>query len=139
MPTIAAKQSIVIAAIRDKRKRFLLASRPEGKSLAGLWEFPGGKVEQDEKLKAALIRELKEELDITIQQDLFLFVTRLITRRLIFTLFFYPQFQGSITPQEQQEFTWVTPDSFPLHKMPPPNKHLIPSLLQWISNYDEAN
>ena len=113
---------VVAAALFDKSGRVLLAQRPEGKSMAGLWEFPGGKVETGETPERALQRELHEELGIEIDAEHLFPIT--------FASFAYPSFHllmplfgcqswsGTILPREGQSFAWVETSN--LHDYPAP-------------------
>lgn len=120
------KRPIVIVAacaLVDGEGRLLITRRPAGKPLAGLWEFPGGKVETDEAPEAALIRELREELALEIAKD--------DLKPLTFASHAYPDFhllmpvylcrkwQGSVTPLEGQEILWVKPSELHAYDMPP--------------------
>jgi 8-oxo-dGTP diphosphatase len=125
------KRQIVIvaaAALVDKEGAVLIAKRPKGRPLAGLWEFPGGKAEAGEGPEEALIRELKEELGIGIAKgDL---------NPLIFASHAYPDFhllmpvylcrrwQGNVTANEGQELAWVRPDELGRYDMPPADEPL---------------
>jgi 8-oxo-dGTP diphosphatase len=119
------RQIVLVAAcvLLDRDGRVLLAKRPKGRPLAGLWEFPGGKVEPGERPEDALIRELREEVGITIEgQDLV---------PLTFASHTYPDFhllmpvylcrcwQGHVTAHEGQELIWVMPDKLHRYDMPP--------------------
>ncbi len=122
----ARKRPIVIVAacaLLDEEGRVLLAKRPEGRSLAGLWEFPGGKVEAGERPEDALIRELREELGIAIAKEDLMPLT--------FASHTYPEFhllmpvylcrswQGKASAHEGQELLWVKPNTLHLYEMPP--------------------
>lgn len=133
MPITAANITLVVAcALVDGDGRVLVAERPAGKSMVGLWEFPGGKVETGETPEAALIRELKEELSID--------VTAACLAPLSFASFAYDDFHllmplyvcrkwdGQIAPLEGQNTQWLRPrDLFDL-PMPPADKPLIAAL-----------
>lgn len=115
----------------------LLAQRPEGKALAGLWEFPGGKIEPDETPEDALVRELKEELNIHVNaQDLHVFTFASHSydeMHLLMPLFTCRQWQGKIQPQEGQTTAWVSPDKLEHYDMPPADIPLIPLLQNGVS------
>ncbi len=120
------KGSIVIVsacALLDAQGLVLLAKRPEGRSLAGLWEFPGGKVEAGEAPEAALIRELREELGIEVaSQDLtpLTFASHAYPDfHLLMPVYLCRRWQGHATAHEGQELLWVKPDSLHLYDMPP--------------------
>ena len=123
-------------ALIDPDGRVLLAQRPEGKSLAGLWEFPGGKVEPGESPETALIRELKEELGI----DTFASCLAPLTFashsypdfHLLMPLFACRKWQGIATGVEGQNLAWVRPNDLRNYPMPPADLPLIPILRDWI-------
>ena len=123
-------------ALIDPDGRVLLAQRPEGKSLAGLWEFPGGKVEPGESPEAALIRELKEELGL----DTFASCLAPLTFashsypdfHLLMPLFACRKWQGIATGVEGQNLAWVRPNDLRNYPMPPADLPLIPILRDWI-------
>ena len=103
---------ILVAAVAliDRDGRVLLAQRPEGKSLAGLWEFPGGKVEAGETLGQALFRELEEELSIALDAFSLWKVKEKKVKGRAIRLFFHlvTEFSGVPTPREGQELAWLT-------------------------------
>lgn len=115
----------------------LLAQRPKGKALAGLWEFPGGKLEHGETPEAALVRELKEELNITIApHDLtpFSFTSHSYeAMHLLMPLFLCRQWTGTPTPLEGQTLAWVAPNDLHTYEMPPADIPLIPVLQKGVS------
>jgi len=119
-------------ALVDADGRVLLAQRPEGKNLAGLWEFPGGKIEKDEAPEAALIRELKEELGIDTSASCLAPLTfsshRYETFHLMMALFVCRVWQGQPKAQEGQSLAWVFPKDFDKYPMPPADIPLIPAL-----------
>lgn len=94
----------------NEKGEFLLASRPQGKAYAGYWEFPGGKIEQGETALAALIRELQEEMGITVTQSYPWLQQNFTYPHAHVTLFFFQitAWQGDIMAKEQQQFTWQT-------------------------------
>jgi 8-oxo-dGTP diphosphatase len=102
---------VVAAALIDIDGRVLLAQRPEGKSMAGLWEFPGGKVETGETPETALIRELQEELSIEIRPKClapFTFASHAYeTFHLLMPLYVCRNWEGEIRPREGQRIAWV--------------------------------
>ncbi|MGI8853282.1 MAG: 8-oxo-dGTP diphosphatase MutT [Methyloceanibacter sp.] len=119
---------VAACALIDGEGRLLITRRPEGKPLAGLWEFPGGKVEADEGPEAALIRELREELAVQVAEaDL---------QPLTFASHAYPYFhllmpvylcrrwQGEVVPLEGQETQWVKPSELHAYDMPPADEPL---------------
>lgn len=123
-------------ALIDADGRVLLAQRPEGKSMAGLWEFPGGKVEPGESPEAALIRELKEELDIDTWQSCLApltFASHAYPEfHLLMPLFACRKWQGIATPREGQTLAWVRPSALRDYPMPPADVPLIPILRDWL-------
>ena len=123
-------------ALIDPDGRVLLAQRPEGKSLAGLWEFPGGKVEQGETPEAALIRELHEELGIETWQSCLAPLTFASHSypdfHLLMPLFVCRRWQGIPTPQEGQKLAWVQSNRLKEYPMPAADLPLIPILRDWL-------
>jgi 8-oxo-dGTP diphosphatase len=123
-------------ALIDPEGRVLLAQRPEGKSLAGLWEFPGGKVDPGETPEIALIRELKEELGI----DTFASCLAPLTFashsypefHLLMPLFACRRWQGIASGREGQKLAWVRPNQLREYPMPPADLPLIPILRDWL-------
>ena len=123
-------------ALIDPDGRVLLAQRPEGKSLAGLWEFPGGKVETGETPEAALIRELKEELDIDTWASCLApltFASRTYEDfHLLMPLYACRKWQGTVRSLEGQQLAWVAPNRLRDYPMPPADLPLIPILRDWL-------
>ena len=123
-------------ALIDVEGRVLLAQRPPGKSLAGLWEFPGGKVEPGETPEAALIRELKEELGIDTWQSCLAplsFASHSYEDfHLLMPLFACRRWQGIATPREGQTLAWVRARDLTNYPMPPADIPLIPILRDWL-------
>ncbi len=123
-------------ALIDADGRVLLAQRPEGKSLAGLWEFPGGKVEPGETPEVALIRELKEELGIDTHASCLAPLTfashSYDSFHLLMPLFICRRWQGIAVAQEGQVLAWVRPDRLRDYPMPPADLPLIPILRDWL-------
>lgn len=124
------------AALIDADGRVLLAQRPAGKSLAGLWEFPGGKVEQGESPEAALIRELREELGIDTWKSCLAPLTfashAYDTFHLLMPLFACRRWEGIPVAREGQTLAWVRPDKLRDYPMPPADLPLIPILRDWL-------
>jgi len=114
---------VVACALIDLDGRVLLAKRPEGKSFAGLWEFPGGKVEPGERPEDAVIRELHEELGIDISESCLAplsFASHSYEAfHLLMPLFVCRTWQGEIRPQDGQELAWVQPLRMADYEMPP--------------------
>jgi 8-oxo-dGTP diphosphatase len=119
-------------ALIDPDGRVLLAKRPEGKTLAGLWEFPGGKVEEGETPEAALIRELKEELGIDVAESCLAPLTfashAYETFHLFMPLYVCRRWKGMAQGLEGQELKWVRAKDLRNHPMPPADLPLIPHL-----------
>ena len=123
-------------ALIDPDGRVLLAQRPEGKSLAGLWEFPGGKVEPNETPEAALIRELKEELAIATWSSCLAPLTfashTYADFHLLMPLYACRKWQGTVRSLEGQQLAWVAPNRLRDYPMPPADLPLIPILRDWL-------
>ncbi|MEH6833439.1 MULTISPECIES: (deoxy)nucleoside triphosphate pyrophosphohydrolase [Falsihalocynthiibacter] len=123
-------------ALIDRDSRVLLAQRPEGKSMAGLWEFPGGKVEAGETPEVALIRELSEELGIETWQSCLApltFASHAYEKfHLLMPLFACRKWQGTPRPQEGQTLKWVKAADLRSYPMPPADIPLIPILRDWL-------
>ena len=123
-------------ALIDRDGRVLLAQRPEGKSMAGLWEFPGGKVEPDETPETALIRELKEELAIDTWASCLAPLTFASHRypefHLLMPLFACRKWDGIPHGREGQALAWVRPTALKDYPMPPADLPLIPILRDWL-------
>ncbi len=119
-------------ALLDADNRVLLAQRPEGKSMAELWEFPGGKVEPGETPEAALIRELNEELGIDTHESCLApigFASHGYDEfHLLMPLFVCRKWQGEPTAQEGQTLTWVRPNALRNYPMPPADVPLVAQL-----------
>jgi len=123
-------------ALIDRDGRVLLAQRPAGKPMAGLWEFPGGKVEQGETPEAALVRELHEELGIDTWASCLAPLTFASHAypdfHLLMPLFACRKWQGTITPREGQTLAWVRPTALRDYPMPPADVPLIAVLRDWL-------
>jgi len=127
---------VVAVALIDTEGRVLLAQRPQGKSLAGLWEFPGGKVEVGETPEAALIRELGEELGIETKSSCLAPLTFASHSyddfHLLMPLFACRRWTGIPTPREGQSLAWVRARDLRDYPMPPADIPLIPILRDWL-------
>jgi 8-oxo-dGTP diphosphatase len=123
---------VVAAALIDADGRVLLAQRPKGKALEGLWEFPGGKIDVGEAPEEALIRELKEELGITIKADCLAPLTFASHGyddfHLLMPLYVCRRWDGFIQPLDEQALKWVRPKDLRAYQMPPADAPLIPHL-----------
>ena len=123
-------------ALIDPDGRVLLAQRPEGKSLAGLWEFPGGKVEPDETPEAALVRELHEELGIETWNSCLAPLTFASHSyddfHLLMPLFACRKWNGIVQGKEGQNLVWVHARDLKNYPMPPADIPLIPILRDWL-------
>ncbi|KWV44594.1 MULTISPECIES: 8-oxo-dGTP diphosphatase MutT [Rhizobium] len=130
----AARNILLVAAcaLIDADGRILLAQRPEGKSLAGLWEFPGGKVEPGETPEASLVRELHEELGITTKVACLApltFASHTYEKfHLLMPLYVCRRYEGIPHGKEGQALKWVKPQALRDYPMPPADEPLIPML-----------
>src|SRR5581483_2355999 len=128
--------TVVAVALVDADGRVLLAQRPPGKPMAGLWEFPGGKVHDGETPEAALIRELKEELDIDVAEACLAPLTFASHRyerfHLLMPLYACRRWNGTMTPREGQALAWVRPARLDDYAMPPADKPLVAVLRDWL-------
>jgi 8-oxo-dGTP diphosphatase len=128
---------VAAAALIDTDCRVLIAQRPEGKTLPGLWEFPGGKINADERPEEALVRELSEELGISVEEA--------CLAPLTFASFAYPDFhllmplyicrrwKGFAVAREHQALKWVPPKELRAYPMPPADAPLIPALIDLLN------
>ena len=124
------------AALFDAENNVLLQRRPAGDDLAGLWELPGGKVEVEETPIEALIRELHEELDITVSaRDVvpLSFVTHpLGERHLLLLLFSVTRWQGTAVARHATALKWCAPGTINPDQMPPADRPLVTVLKRWV-------
>lgn len=131
-------KTVLVSAVAliDTDGRVLLAQRPEGKSMAGLWEFPGGKVEPGETPEVALIRELQEELGIDTWASCLAPLTFASHSyddfHLLMPLFACRKWQGIVQPREGQTLTWARPTELRDYPMPAADIPLIPILRDWL-------
>jgi 8-oxo-dGTP diphosphatase len=127
---------VAACALIDPDGRVLLAERPAGKSMAGLWEFPGGKIEPGERPEETLIRELEEELGIAVQEACLAPLTFASHRyddfHLLMPLYVCRRWDGTVTPQEGQRLQWVRPNRLREFPMPPADEPLISHLLNLL-------
>jgi 8-oxo-dGTP diphosphatase len=123
---------VAAVALVDPDGRVLLAERPAGKQLAGMWEFPGGKVDAGETLEEALIRELKEELGITVEKAClapFTFASHAYDSfHLLMPLYVCRVWEGTVQPLEGQRLAWVKVGDMESYPMPPADKPLVAML-----------
>jgi 8-oxo-dGTP diphosphatase len=123
---------VAACALIDPDGRVLVAQRPPGKSMAGLWEFPGGKVEARERPEETLIRELREELSVVVQEAClapFTFASHAYEKfHLLMPLYLCRRWEGTITPMEGQAIKWLKPRELTGIPMPPADLPLIPML-----------
>jgi len=139
LPPITANRPLLLvaaAALIDPEGRVLLAERPQGKSMAGLWEFPGGKVDKGETPETALVRELKEELGIETSTGCLWPLT--------FASYTYPDFhllmpvfscrvwQGAPRPKEGQKLAWIQKDELKNYPMPPADINVVQVLWEHL-------
>lgn len=127
---------VAACALVDADGRVLVAQRPEGKALAGLWEFPGGKVEPGERPEATLIRELDEELGITVKEACLAPLTfashAYETFHLLMPLWICRRWEGAIQRKEHQALQWLRPARLRDIPMPPADEPLIPALIDLL-------
>jgi 8-oxo-dGTP diphosphatase len=131
---VSTKTVLVAAcALVDADGRVLLAQRPAGKPMAGLWEFPGGKIEAGERPEQTLIRELKEELGIVVKEDCLAPLTFASHAypdfHLLMPLYVCRRWEGTVTATEGQQLAWVKPNRLRDYEMPPADVPLISHLM----------
>src|SRR5260370_14640316 len=114
---------VVACALVDADKRVLIAQRPEGKALAGLWEFPGGKLEPGERPAQTLIRELHEEIGITVSEACLSPLTFASPAydhfHLLMPPYIFPRWQGQVTAREGEKLAWVRANKLRDYRVPP--------------------
>ncbi len=127
---------VVACALVDPDNRVLIAQRPEGKALAGLWEFPGGKLNDGERPEDALIRELHEELGITVREACLAPLTfashAYESFHLLMPLYICRRWEGTVTSKERQALKWVRANKIRDYPMPPADIPLIPPLIELL-------
>jgi 8-oxo-dGTP diphosphatase len=131
---VSTKTVLVAAcALVDADGRVLIAQRPEGKPMAGLWEFPGGKVEAGERPEETLIRELKEELGIVVSEPCLAPLTFASHSypdfHLLMPLYVCRRWEGTVTATEGQKLAWVKPNRLRDYPMPAADEPLVPHLM----------
>ena len=123
-------------ALIDVEDRILISQRPQHKSMGGLWEFPGGKIETSETPENAIIRELKEELDIDVSESCLApltFASHCYDNfHLVMFLYICRVWNGIPVPKEKQKIKWVAPSKLNEYPMPPADKPLIPLLNEFL-------
>src|SRR5580692_5669303 len=132
MNTLQPLVLVVAVALVDPDGRVLLAERPAGRSMAGLWEFPGGKVEAGEQPEQSLIRELNEELGIVVKEACLAPLTFASHSypdfHLLMPLYVCRRWDGTVVPREGQRLAWVRPNRLRDYPMPPADEPLVAHL-----------
>ena len=127
---------VVAVALVDKDNRILIAQRPEGKNLAGMWEFPGGKLEQGERPEVGLVRELEEELGIQTWESCLAPLTFASHAyedfHLLMPLYICRRWEGTPMSKEGQALKWVRAGALRDYPMPPADLPLIPPLIDLL-------
>ena len=128
---------VVAVALIDSDNRILIAQRPEGKQLAGLWECPGGKLDPNERPEQALIRELREELGIEVKDSCLAPLTFASYAyeefHLLMPLYVCRRWEGMVRPLEGQALKWVQARDLRNYPMPPADEPLIPALIDLLN------
>jgi 8-oxo-dGTP diphosphatase len=123
---------VAACALVDEDRRVLITQRPAGKAMAGLWEFPGGKIEEGETPEATIVRELREELAIKVTEPCLAPLTFASHNyrefHILMPLFICRRWQGMPVPQEAQEIKWVRANRLRDYPMPPADEPLISHL-----------
>lgn len=132
---VQKKVDVVCAALIDKNNSILIAKRPDGKEMSGLWEFPGGKIETGETQKQALERELKEELSIQCQELTFISSIDHHYPDFMISLSLYACtcWSGLISTNHYQQMAWIKEHEFDHYKMPEADKPLVEGLQKYLS------
>ncbi len=139
MPRVSPVKLVLVAAcaLIDADGRVLLARRPAGKPMEGLWEFPGGKMESGERPEDTLMRELREELGIVVKEDCLApltFASHAYEEfHLLMPLYVCRRWEGSVEAREAQEIAWVRPPRLKDYPMPPADKPLIPHIVDLVA------
>ena len=127
---------VAACALVDADGRVLIAQRPAGKAMAGLWEFPGGKIEPGEPPEQSLVRELREELGIVVNVDCLAPLTFASHAypdfHLLMPLYVCRRWEGTVRALEGQKITWVRPNRLREYPMPPADEPLISHLMQLL-------
>jgi 8-oxo-dGTP diphosphatase len=127
---------VVACALVDTDKRVLIAQRPQCKTLAGLWEFPGGKLEPGERPEQSLIRELQEEIGITVSEACLAPLTFAShgyeSFHLLMPLYICRRWEGMVVAREGQQLAWVRANRLREYPMPPADTPLIPPLIDLL-------
>jgi 8-oxo-dGTP diphosphatase len=133
---VSAPLLVVCAALIDDRGRVLLARRPAGKPMAGLWEFPGGKLQPDETPEAALARELGEELgiEIALPEPLAFASHAYAAFHVLLLLYLCRQWRGEAVAREGQSLAWIAPESLDAYTMPDADRPLVAALKERLTS-----
>ena len=127
---------VAAAVLIDNQSRLLLAERPKGKPMTGLWEFPGGKIHANETPEQALVRELYEELGLTLDPKNLLpltFASHAYSEfHLLMPVFACRVWQGTPHPKEGQSFAWVKKEEARKYAMPPADEKILPLILKLV-------